>query len=162
VYLQADAQFRANPEDIGNLYVRSDQNQMIPLSNLVKITPITGRKQLLNLFRSIELNGAQAEGSSSGQAIKTMERLAAEVLPPSMAMNGALPRRARVWRCTDNFWSGNCLRLSGFGWYENYVDPFIILLTVPWLFSGHCWRSQCAASQRCLWSGWSSDADWSR
>jgi len=72
VYLQADAQFRANPGDIGNLYVRSDQNQMIPLSNLVKITPITGAQAIthFNLFRSIELNGAQAEGSSSGEAIK--------------------------------------------------------------------------------------------
>jgi len=42
------------------------------------------------------------------------------------------------------------------------IDPFIILLTVPLAIFGHCWRSQCAASQRCLWSGWSSDADWSR
>jgi len=55
VYLQADAQFRANPEDIGNLYVRSDQNQMIPLSNLVKITPL-GRKQLLTSTCSDQLN----------------------------------------------------------------------------------------------------------
>ena len=39
VYVQADAQYRSNPDDIGKLYVRSVNDQMIPLSNLVKITP---------------------------------------------------------------------------------------------------------------------------
>jgi len=57
--------------DIGNLYVRSDQNQMIPLSNLVKITPITGAQAIthFNLFRQLN-STVQAEGSSSGEAIK--------------------------------------------------------------------------------------------
>ncbi len=137
VYMQADAQFRANPGDIGNLYVRSEQNQMIPLSNLVKVTSITGAQAIthFNLFRSIELNGVQAEGSSSGEAIQTMERLAAEVLPPSMGYE---------WSglSLDEQESGGAAPIIfGLGivfvflvlaaQYENYVDPFIILLTVP-------------------------------
>ena len=143
VYVQADKQFRSNPDDIGKLYVRSDpsdpnqEGQMVPLSNLVKVSPITGAQAIThyNLFRSIELNGVQSEGYSSGDAIKTMERLSAEILPPSMGYE----------------WSGLSLDeqesgglapiIFGLGLvfvflvlaaqYENYVDPLIILLTVP-------------------------------
>jgi len=86
VYVQADAQFRSRPEDINRLYVRSAQDRMIPLGNLVKITPITGAQTInrYNLFRSIEITGSPAAGNSSGEAIRAMERIAAEVLPPDL------------------------------------------------------------------------------
>ncbi|MBD1896428.1 efflux RND transporter permease subunit [Coleofasciculus sp. FACHB-129] len=137
VYVQADKQFRSNPENIGNLYVRSQQNQMIPLSNLVKVTPTTGAQTInhYNLYRSIEITGSAAPGYSSGQAIKTMDRVSKEVLPAGLGYE----------------WSGTSLEeiesggqapiIFGLGLifvflvlaaqYENYVDPFIILLSVP-------------------------------
>ncbi|MBD1880633.1 efflux RND transporter permease subunit [Coleofasciculus sp. FACHB-T130] len=137
VYVQADKQFRSNPENIGNLYVRSQQNQMIPLSNLVKVTPTTGAQTInhYNLYRSIEITGSAAPGYSSGQAIKTMEQVSKEVLPAGLGYE----------------WSGTSLEeiesggqapiIFGLGLifvflvlaaqYENYVDPFIILLSVP-------------------------------
>lgn len=137
VYVQADKQFRANPADIGQLYVRSQTNQMIPLSNLVKVTPTTGAQTInhYNLFRSIEITGSPAPGSSSGEALKAMEAVAQKVLPPSMGYE----------------WSGTSLEeiesggqaplIFGLGivfvflvlaaLYENFVDPFIILLSVP-------------------------------
>lgn len=137
VYIQADQQFRANPDDIGKLYVRSANNQMIPLSNLVKITPEVGAQTInhYNLFRAIEINGSAAPGASSGQAIKAMEQVATKVLPTGFGYE----------------WSGTSLEeiesggqapiIFGLGLvfvflvlaaqYENYVDPFIILLAVP-------------------------------
>jgi len=59
------------------------------------------------------------------------------------------------------FVCGNCLRLSGFGWYENYVDPYYLADSSLAIF-GALLAQSMRASQRCLWSGWSSDADWSR
>ncbi len=137
VYIQADQQFRSNPQDIGKLYVRSQKNQMIPLSNLVKVTPTVGAQTInhYNLFRSIEINGSAAPGSSSGDAIKAMEQVAQAVLPPGFGYE----------------WSGTALEeidsaglaplIFGLGLvfvflvlaaqYENYIDPFIILLSVP-------------------------------
>ena len=137
VYVQADKQFRSNPDDIGKLYVRSDQNQMIPLSNLIKVTPVTGAQAIThyNLFRSIELNGAEAEGYSSGQATKTMERLAAEVLPPSMGYEWSglsLDEQESGGQAPIIFGLGLIfVFLVLAAQYENYADPFIILLTVP-------------------------------
>ena len=137
VYIQADQQFRSNPSDIGNLSVRSQTNQMIPLRNLITTTTVVGAQTInhYNLFRSIEINGSPAPGASSGNAIRAMEQLAEEVLPPSFGYE----------------WSGTALEeiesgglapiIFGLGivfvflvlsaQYENYIDPFIILLSVP-------------------------------
>jgi hydrophobic/amphiphilic exporter-1 (mainly G- bacteria), HAE1 family len=137
VYIQADQQFRSNPEDISQLYVRSNTGQMVQLSNLVTITPITGAQTInhYNLFRSIEINGGAAPGASSGQAIQAMQQVSAEVLPPGMGYE----------------WSGTSLEelesggqapiIFGLGLvfvflvlaaqYESYVDPTIIMLSVP-------------------------------
>ncbi|MBD2464179.1 efflux RND transporter permease subunit [Oscillatoria sp. FACHB-1407] len=137
VYVQADEQFRSKPEDVGQLYVRSATDQMIPLSNLVTLTPRTGAQTInhYNLFRSIEINGGPAPGYSSGDAINAMEQVAGQVLPAGYGYE----------------WSGTALEevesggqaplIFVFGiifvflvlaaQYENYFDPLIILLAVP-------------------------------
>ncbi|WP_375472753.1 efflux RND transporter permease subunit [uncultured Nostoc sp.] len=137
VYIQADGVFRSNPDDIGKLYVRSANGAMIPLSSLVKITPFVGPKTIshYNLYRSIKVQGAPAPGASSGQAIKAMEQIAAEVLPQGFGYE----------------WTGTYLQEKTSGGatglifalaivivflvlsaqYESYIDPIIILLTVP-------------------------------
>ena len=72
VYIQADQEFRSKPEDIGRLYVRSNQDKMIPLANLVTIVPKVGAQTInhYNLFRAIAINGSAAPGFSSGDALK--------------------------------------------------------------------------------------------
>jgi hydrophobic/amphiphilic exporter-1 (mainly G- bacteria), HAE1 family len=137
VYVQADAQFRSNPEDIGKLYVRSANNQMIALSSLVKLTPATGAQTInhFNLFRSIEINGSAAPGYSSGQATTAMEGLAKEVLPASMGYEWA------GITAEEKQSGGLAPLIFGLGLvfvflvlaaqYENYVDPLIIMLSVP-------------------------------
>jgi hydrophobic/amphiphilic exporter-1 (mainly G- bacteria), HAE1 family len=137
VYVQADSQFRSNPEDINKLYVRSQSGKMIPLGNLVKITQTIGPSVIshYNLFRSVEINGASAQGSSSGQAIAAMEAVAKEVLPKGFSYE----------------WSGISLEevesggaavvifalglvfvfLTLAAQYESFIDPVIIMLTVP-------------------------------
>jgi hydrophobe/amphiphile efflux-1 (HAE1) family protein len=87
VFVQAEADFRQKPEDIGAFYVRSRATgEMIPLSTLVKVTPTAGTELTTryNLFRSVELSGAAAPGYSSGQAMAALEEVAAEVLPRGM------------------------------------------------------------------------------
>jgi HAE1 family hydrophobic/amphiphilic exporter-1 len=110
---------------------------MIPLANLVTVTPDTNPQVInhYNLFRSIEVSGSPAPGYSSGEAIAAMQRVAEEVLPRGFTYQ----------------WSGLSLEeivsggqapiIFGLGLlfvflvlaalYENYIDPFIILLVVP-------------------------------
>ncbi len=137
VYVQADKQFRANPGDVGQLQVRSASGQMIPLSNFVTLTPTVGAQTInhYNLFRSVEITGNPAPGSSSGQAIQSMQAIAARVLAPTQGYE----------------WSGTSAEELASGaqapmifalgivfvflvlaaQYESFIDPLIILLAVP-------------------------------
>ncbi|MGA8482547.1 MAG: efflux RND transporter permease subunit, partial [Chthoniobacterales bacterium] len=83
VVLQAEAQYRANPGDIENIYVRSRSNKMVPLSALVTTHYSFGPDliQRFNNFLSVRVNGNAAKGFSSGQAIAAMEGVAREILP---------------------------------------------------------------------------------
>jgi hydrophobic/amphiphilic exporter-1 (mainly G- bacteria), HAE1 family len=87
VYVQADAAYRRQPQDIGEVYVRSERDgAMIPLSTLVSIgsiasTEITTR---FNLFRSVEISGTPASGYTSGQALAALEAVFAESMPKEM------------------------------------------------------------------------------
>ena len=137
VYVQADAQFRSNPEDINQLYVRSERDEMIPLGNLVTVTQTTGAQTInhYNLFRSIEINGSAASGVSSGDAIQAMEEVAAEVLPPGLGYEWSGLSLEEIQS------GGQATIIFGFGLvfvflvlaaqYESYIDPIIILLAVP-------------------------------
>ncbi len=62
VYVQADQPFRMSAGDLRSYYVRSGSGQMVPLDNLVKITPSSGPPVInhYNLFRSVEIDGSPA------------------------------------------------------------------------------------------------------
>ncbi len=83
VFVQAEADKRANPEDVGKLFVRSGSGEMIPLQTLVTVSPVLGPDSIerYNLFRSASVSGQPAPGYSSGEALKAMEETAAGALP---------------------------------------------------------------------------------
>ncbi len=137
VYVQADQQYRSNPDDIDKLYVRSEGGDMIPLGNLVTLTSATGAQTInhYNLYRAIEISGSPAPGVSSGVALNTMGELSAQVLPPSMGYE---------WSGTslEEIESGNQAPIIfGLGLvfvflvlaaqYESFIDPVVILFAVP-------------------------------
>jgi HAE1 family hydrophobic/amphiphilic exporter-1 len=87
VYVQADADYRRKPKDIGDIYVRSETTKsMIPLSTLVTITPESGTEvtNRFNLFRSVEINGVPGRGFTSGQALAALEDIFKETMPKEM------------------------------------------------------------------------------
>ena len=83
VQMQADANFRSKPEDIGKVYVRSRSGAMIPLSALTRIRNVVGPQQIIrfNGFVAGNVLGMAAPGVSSGDAIRIVEETAAKVLP---------------------------------------------------------------------------------
>jgi HAE1 family hydrophobic/amphiphilic exporter-1 len=87
VYVQADADYRRKPTDIGDVYVRSKTTDtMIPLSTLVTITsqPGTEITTRFNLLRSVEISGRPARGVSSGQALAALEDVFRKTMPKEM------------------------------------------------------------------------------
>ncbi len=83
VMLQAEQGARATADDIGALYVRNNDGEMVPLRALLSVGPTLGPERIerYNLFRSATVNGDTAPGYASGQSIAAMERVAGETLP---------------------------------------------------------------------------------
>ncbi len=87
VYIQAEAEYRRKPADIGQIWVRSKTTgDMIPLATLVSITSQGGTEltNRFNLLRSVEMNGVPARGFASGQALAALEDVFKATMPPEM------------------------------------------------------------------------------
>jgi HAE1 family hydrophobic/amphiphilic exporter-1 len=83
VTAQADAPFRQNERDIANLKTRNEKGQMVPIGAVAEFRDIVGpyRVAHYDLYPAAELQGNAAPGTSTGEALAAMERLAAERLP---------------------------------------------------------------------------------
>ncbi|ANV90063.1 efflux RND transporter permease subunit [Picosynechococcus sp. PCC 8807] len=142
VYVQMDGLFRDNPADIGQVYTRSDTGEMVSLGQLFTVTPGSGAQTInhYNLLRSIEINGSAAPGVSSGEALQTMERIAQQTLPRSFGYEWAGTALEEIES------GGQAPIIFGLGLvfvflvlaaqYENFLDPAIILLSVPLAICG--------------------------
>ncbi len=83
VLLSADRAYRDQPSDIGKVYVKNQKNEMVPLGSLARVSYSAGPDSLdrFNNLPAVKLFGQGAPGTSTGQAIEAVERLAARVLP---------------------------------------------------------------------------------
>ena len=137
VYVQAEGELRINPQDIERLYVRSADGNLVQLSNLVAATPIVYPPIVTNynVFPAVKLIVAPAPGFSSGQVIAVMEEVASEVLQPGFGYD---------WTTTaseEKAAGGAAMIVFGLAFvmvflvlaaqYESYIDPIIIMITVP-------------------------------
>ena len=137
VYVQADRAYRSDPQDLEQYYARTVGGEMVPLSTVVRVRETTGPQVIshFNMFRSAQLNGTAAPGSSSGQALAEMERLADAALPPGFgyAWSGVSLEEVQA--------GGQSFAIFGIGLllvyltlaaqYESLVLPIIVLLGVP-------------------------------
>src|SRR3954454_4742475 len=137
VYLQGEGQERTRPEDIGQLYVRNNDGNMVPLSAITTIRRTAGPEytQRFNLFRAAQVNGAAAPGYSSGQALAALEEVAAQTLPREMSFDWsdlsyqekkAAGTTGRVFALSLIF-----VFLILAALYESWTLPFSVLLSVP-------------------------------
>jgi HAE1 family hydrophobic/amphiphilic exporter-1/multidrug efflux pump len=87
VLMSAESEFRKSPDSVGDIFVRSDKGEMIPLRSLANVRYASGPDSLtrFNNLPAVKLFGQAAPGVSSGQAIAEAERIAAEVLPPDFS-----------------------------------------------------------------------------
>ncbi len=137
VNAQADIPYRMNPDDVGRLQVRNKRGEMVPLETVAEVKDIGGPFVInrYNMYTAAAINGSLTPGTSSGQAIATMEALAIQQLPSSMA-----------YEWTDLFYlqiiagSTTLFVFSGAvvlvflvlaGQYESWSLPLAIIFVVP-------------------------------
>jgi hydrophobic/amphiphilic exporter-1 (mainly G- bacteria), HAE1 family len=137
VYVQADQQFRSNPQALRELYARTRTGEMVPLEQVVSMKETTAPQVIshFNLFRSATINGAAAQGVSSGEALREMERIAETSLPEGMAYawSGISLEESKAGRQAYLIFGLALLLvyLTLAAQYESLVLPFIVLLGVP-------------------------------
>ena len=137
VYVQADQPFRAEPDDVFQLYARSGSGEMVPLSTLISTSPVLGPESLtrFNMFRSATVSGSAAAGYSSGEAIKAMEEVSARVLPPSFGYqwSGITAQEIKAGAQGPIIFGLAILFVYLFlvAQYESWMLPFSVILAVP-------------------------------
>jgi len=142
VYVQADKQFRAEPGNIKEYYVRSDKGVMVPLETLVTLQPQASPQVIshYNLFRYAEIDGSAGPGKSSGDAIAAMDGIAKKVLPPGFAYEWtglSLEELQSGSQAATLFGLGLLVvYLTLAAQYESFSLPFIVLLAVPMALLG--------------------------
>jgi hydrophobe/amphiphile efflux-1 (HAE1) family protein len=137
VMVQADPNFRSDLEEIGNIYVKSTDGDMVPLKSLVNFNYSSGANLIsrFNTFPAAKINGGPAPGYSSGEAIAAMEQLAAEVLPQDMiaSWSGAAYQEIASGGSSFSALIGALILvfLILAALYERWSLPVAILLVVP-------------------------------
>ncbi|WP_447591724.1 efflux RND transporter permease subunit [Aquipseudomonas campi] len=137
VNVQADQPFRLEPEQIGQLKVRNNHGEMIPLSTFVKVENSAGPDRVMhyNGFITAEINGAAAPGYSSGQAEAAIEKLLKEELPNGMTYEWTdLTYQQILAGNTAVFIFPLCVLLAFLvlaAQYESWGLPLAVILIVP-------------------------------
>lgn len=137
VYMQAETQYRSKPDDVNRFYVRSNTDEMVPLSTLVSLTPTSSPDVIYryNRYRSAKLLGQYTPGFSSGQGIAAMERIAAEILPPGYGYEwtGTVYQQKLSEGKEGIIFGFAALLVFLFlaAQYESWVIPFAVVLAIP-------------------------------
>jgi HAE1 family hydrophobic/amphiphilic exporter-1 len=137
IYLQGDSQFRLRPEDVANLSVRSQDGNVIPLGTLVNIAPAVGPSliSLYNLYPSAQVIAIPAAGVATGDAIKLMEEIAANTLPPGTGYEWTgMSYQEKIVGHQMYFVFALALLLVYLvlaGQYESWFLPVSVILSVP-------------------------------
>ncbi len=137
VIAQAEPQFRASAEHIGQLEVRNRSGQMLPLATLAAVRDIAGPQAVThyNLYPSTSISGVAQPGYSSGQAIAHIQQILDESLPPTMGYEWSGLSRQEIES------GGKTLSIfllaAVFAYlflaaqYESWTIPIAIILAVP-------------------------------
>jgi len=139
VYIEAEGEDRARPENVGQFYVRNNKGQNVPLSTLVDIKPRLGPEFTLrfNEYRSAQINGSAAPGFSADQATAALEDVFKQTMPREMGFDYSgmsfQEQKARQGVPASVIFGLSLLFvfLILAALYESWSLPFSVLLSTP-------------------------------
>ncbi|WP_223489361.1 efflux RND transporter permease subunit [Pseudomonas sp. A-RE-19] len=142
VILQAEPSYRLKAEDLQQIYVRSKNLEMVPLKALLTTRYVTGPDLLtrFNNFPAVKLTANAAPGYSSGQALKALEEISAEIMTNdyALALSGeAFEEKKSGGASSQVFIFGLVMVfLILAAQYEKWSLPIGVLLAVPFALFG--------------------------
>ena len=142
VQLQADAAYRAKPEDLGKVYVRTAGGAMVPVSTLIKVKSVVGAELLerYNGFLAAKVLGNSIPKVSTGDAIKIVEEVAKETLPSGyeLAWTGQAFQEKRTGTTSAVAFGFGIIMvfLILAAQYEKWSLPLAVIMSVPFALFG--------------------------
>ncbi len=158
VVLRLDPNERATPSDISGLQVRGRDGALVPLDAVTRVEERIGPRQLnhFNRVRSFTLTASMAPGFTLGQALDSLQRVAAEVLPPGSEVELAGQSR-EFMESTGALYFAFILALIFVymvlaAQFESLLHPFTVLLAVPLAVTGALLALKLAGSTMNVYS----------
>jgi multidrug efflux pump len=142
VMVQIEKGERESPDDINNIFVRGKNDQMIPLTSLLKVEESVAPREL-NHFgqrRAVVISANLANDYTQGEAIEYIEATAQKLLKPGYATD--LSGSSREYKASSGSLALTFVLALAFIYlvlaaqFESFVYPFIIMLTVPLSMAG--------------------------
>lgn len=137
VQMQAESRFRDKASDLAGIYVKNKNGVMVPIMSIIKLEQSIGTASIsrYNQYKSIQIQGQQASGKSSGDAMNAMESVAKQVLPSDMTFDwsgtSAQEREASGQTVMIIAMALLFVYLFLVALYESYTIPIAVLLISP-------------------------------
>lgn len=142
VQLQADQQYRDDPEDIRSLYVRNAQGDLIPMASFVDVSFKNGPEmiQRYNGYVATKISGSAATGISSGDAITAVDEVASKVLPDGYVIEWTGQAYQEQAGGSTTYLAFGFAVLMVFlilaAQYEKWSLPLAVILAIPFALLG--------------------------
>jgi len=137
ILVQMERNFRNEPNDILSLNIVNAKGQAVPLENAIDIEEFAAAPQIYhyNRYQSATLQADPAEGIALGDAIKEMKGITEALLPSGFSKEWTGPSRDFLESSGNTAWAFLFALLLVYLilaiQFESFIDPFIVLLTVP-------------------------------
>lgn len=137
VQMQAESHFRDKATDLSGIYVKNNNGVMVPILSIVKLKQTVGTASITryNQYKSVQIQGQQASGKSSGDAMNAMEQVAKDTLPGDMTFDwsgtSAQEREASGQTLMIVSMALIFVYLFLVALYESYTIPVAVLLISP-------------------------------
>ncbi len=137
VIVQSDPKYRVFPNDLLKLYVKNNNEQMVPYADFMQLKKVYGLSEITryNLYNTAEISGSPAAGYSSGQAIAAINEIADKELPRGFGIDWAGITKDEVSRGNESIYIFLiCLvfvYLILSAQYENFILPLPVILSLP-------------------------------
>lgn len=137
VQMQAESRFRNKAADLSGIYVKNKNGVMVPIMSIIKLKQSIGTASIsrYNQYKSVQIQGQQASGKSSGDAMNAMESVAKQVLPSDMTFDwsgtSAQEREASGQTVMIIAMALLFVYLFLVALYESYTIPVAVLLISP-------------------------------
>lgn len=137
VYMQADAQYRNDPESFKSIFIKNSKGEMLPANTLITLKKVFGPETVTryNLFNSISVNATPAPGYSTGDAMKVVDEVVSQQLPAgygyewtgiSLEENETGGQTAMIFALSLLF-----VYFLLATQYESYLLPFAVIFSIP-------------------------------